>query len=228
MKKTGYVFIAAIICVLAFSLVTYTSCTRDRCAGYTCYNGGSCYNGNCSCPSGFAGYHCELVAQTGITYQNDTYTPIYITVNGSNDVIPVGGTITYTGTYGDQLTGNASTSGTTTSGSVVGQTIQWNLNATFPSSGTSVQYLDVTQDYFYLKIVNTSSYTIQTVYVNYGLAAQTVDYISLPNDGHVYGIGYYEAYTNSNARFESGANSWSFNSLGLPFTSNQSVTLTAN
>lgn len=46
--------------IAAFSFVTYTSCTKDSCADVTCQHGGSCKSGNCTCPSGYTGSHCEV------------------------------------------------------------------------------------------------------------------------------------------------------------------------
>ncbi len=226
--KKGYVFVTLIITMLAFTAVTYTSCVKDSCAGVTCLNYGTCYGGSCSCPTGYAGRHCENLATTYVEYFNDTYTPIIITAGGNTNTIPVGGSITYTGSYGDKLTGTATTSGTTSNGSVVGITLSWTLDVNFPATGTLQQPLDVQSDYFFLQIANTSPYSIQRVYVNYGLNAQTVDNITIPNNGVVYGTGYYEAYTNSNARLESATSYWYFSPLALSFTDNQVVTITAN
>ena len=44
--------------------VFYTSCEQDKCTGITCYNGGSCNNGVCSCPTGYEGPTCSTMVIT--------------------------------------------------------------------------------------------------------------------------------------------------------------------
>jgi hypothetical protein len=79
-----------------------------------------------------------------------------------------------------------------------------------------------------LKVINTSTKPILKLYVNYGLVAQTLDNITIPNDGLTYTLGYYQAYSNSNVRAENGTTFWNWNPLNLPFTNNQVKILTAN
>jgi hypothetical protein len=57
MKRTFLITILSTI--LAFSFTTYTACTKDECASVTCQNGGSCSDGDCTCPSGYTGTRCE-------------------------------------------------------------------------------------------------------------------------------------------------------------------------
>lgn len=199
----------------------------DPCASVTCLNGGACNNGVCACPMGYHGVHCENTDTSSFTYTNDTYTPINITLNGITHIIPAGGSVVYPVSYGTSLRGTASTCGTTTSGSQVGLLITWNIADTFSFTNETIN-LDISSSYFYLKINNNSAYAIATVYVNYGLTTQTTDYVTIPNDGFTYGIGYYDAFVNSNLRLLSSGGSyyWSYN-ITLPFTTNQSYTFTA-
>lgn len=164
-----------------------------------------------------------------ITFTNPTFTPIDITFNGQTKTAPVGGNAIFTGKANSDGTGAASTSGKISSGTLVGSLLTWNtFTLKFPSAGTNKNSpLNVGSDFFFLKMKNTSSYTIRKVYVNYGLQAQSVDNITIPNDGVVYNLGYYKAYSNSNVRAESGNYSWSFNTLNLAFTNNQSTLLNA-
>ncbi|HLZ87138.1 MAG TPA: hypothetical protein VKQ52_07860 [Puia sp.] len=143
---------------------------------------------------------------TKLIYVNDTYTPIAITVNGVTSSIAVGGSLTYTGTAGTQLSGAAHTSGLTSTGNVVGQVINWTISDQFPSSGSGTKTLDVGSNYFFLKVNNTSMYTITGVYVNFGLVPQTFDNITFGYG--LFNIGYYPAYANSNVRCISGGFFW--------------------
>ena len=47
----------------AFSAVTYTSCNNDPCKAIVCAYGGTCTDGDCLCPSGYEGTHCEIVTR---------------------------------------------------------------------------------------------------------------------------------------------------------------------
>ncbi len=163
-----------------------------------------------------------------ITYTNASFTSINITINGVARTIAAGANVQYTGTPNAAATGTATTSGKTTSGTIVGNTISWSLANTFPATGNANNTLNVGGDSFFLKVKNASSKPIIKLYVNYGLAPQTLDNVTITNDSQVYGLGYYKAYTNSNVRGENGTTYWSWNTLSLPFTQNQSVTLTAN
>ncbi|MBA3648333.1 MAG: calcium-binding EGF-like domain-containing protein [Chitinophagales bacterium] len=45
--------------------------TTDACYGTSCLNGGTCLNGSCNCPQGYAGFHCET-----------KLTPVSLTITG--------------------------------------------------------------------------------------------------------------------------------------------------
>ncbi len=165
-----------------------------------------------------------------ITFSNPAFTPIDITFNGQSKTAPVGGNAIFSGSANTQGTGTASTSGKTSSGTQVGLLITWNnFTMTFPAAGTNnTSPLNVGNDCFFLKLTNSSSNTIPKSIWDQYLQNQTLDNVSIPNDGLVYGLGYYKAFTNSNVRAESGNNSWSWTQLNLPFTNNQSLTVQAN
>ena len=42
----------------------YTACQKDVCNNVTCYNGGSCNNGKCSCPTGYENSQCQTKSIT--------------------------------------------------------------------------------------------------------------------------------------------------------------------
>jgi hypothetical protein len=164
-----------------------------------------------------------------ITVQNNSLTPAAVTISGQTQTAAAGGTVVFTGTPNASVTATATTSGTTNTGTQVGLQIAWSFTAAFPAAGSNFnEALNVGSNYFFLKLVNTSAYQLLKVYVNYGLTAQTLDNITVQNDGNTYNIGYYQAYSNSNVRAENGNIYWQWQTLNLPFTTNQSTTLQAN
>jgi uncharacterized membrane protein len=68
--------LAAFVTLFAFTVVTYTSCKKDKCKDVTCQNGGTCSDGNCSCPTGYSGTLCETGSAAkfiGTWYGDDCY-----------------------------------------------------------------------------------------------------------------------------------------------------------
>lgn len=169
-------------------------------------------------------------ATSTISFANKTYTIMTITFDGVTKNVDPGATGVFTGTPNTTATGSAFTSGQTSSGSQVGSKLTWNLSNTYPATGNLTTNLNVGADYFMVYITNSSSKEISKVYVNHGLQSETLDNLSLPNNGTKYRIGYYKAFSNSNVRLESGTSFWTWTSanLALPFTANQSVSLVAN
>lgn len=165
-----------------------------------------------------------------ISFANKTYTTMTITFDGVTKDVDPGGTGVFTGTPNSTATGSAFTFGRTTSGTQVGSKLTWNLSNTYPATGNLTTNLNVDAEYFMIYITNSSSKEISKVYVNHGLQSETLDNLSLPNNGTKYRIGYYKAFSNSNVRLESGTSFWTWTSanLALPFTVNQSVSLVAN
>ena len=224
MKQAKLITLTLVIMVTAFCAVVYTSCTKDKCSGVSCLNGGYCNGGNCICPVGFVGFNCENVATTTVTYNNNTYTTVTLIFNNSSTItIAPGTSASFTGSYGDNAVATASTSGPG------GDVISWSFTDLFPASGAVVENLDVSSSFFFLEVANNSSYTIGEEDVNKTLTSQLDDYVSVPTGGNTYGIGYYPAYSNSNVYLYSvgGSKSWSYTSLNLPFSMDQSCVVTA-
>ncbi len=165
---------------------------------------------------------------TSITYINNSFKPVNITVNGVSKIIGAGSNAIFTGAAGSDATGTAFSSGLTSSGTQVGLQITWAIANTFPATGNVTHNLNVGPDLFFLRVTNSSALQMTKLYVNYGTAAQTLDNITIPNDGNIYDIGYYKAFTNSNARAESGGTYWYWASLSLPFTNNQTIKVAGN
>lgn len=224
MKKVTYI-LTTICCIL-----TFASCnkSKDPTPDNQSNTSGNLGNTSGSGSTTGGGSTGGGTSTSTITYINASFTSINITVNGVAKTIAVGGNVVYTGTPNAAATGTATTSGKTSSGTIVGSTYTWTLNNTFPISGSLNNTLNVGGDMFFLKVKNISSKPITKLYVNYGLVNQTLDNVTIANDSQVYGLGYYKAFSNSNVRGESGTNSWSWNSLNLPFTANQLAMVQAN
>jgi hypothetical protein len=163
-----------------------------------------------------------------VTYHNTTFTDVAVNFNGQQTIITPGMSATFSGTAKTTFSASASTSGKNSSGGQVGLLMQWDLNGTFPASGTQTIDLNVSGSYFFVKLVNNSGKIISKFYSNYGLQAQTTENLNIPADGLTYSLGYYQAFSNSNIRAESGATYWQWTAFGFAGTVNQVVTLTAN
>jgi len=64
MKSIKLIALSSLLTVGIFTVVIYTSCTKDACKGVTCQNGGTCSGGNCVCTSGYEGTNCETLSRT--------------------------------------------------------------------------------------------------------------------------------------------------------------------
>jgi hypothetical protein len=176
----------------------------------------------------------EDVAQPlTVTFTNQVFTPISITVGSQRTkTISVAGSEQYyfilnPGT----ITFSASTSGKTDTGTQVGEQVLWQYTVDV-SGKTSASYnLTLSADMFYMYMQNNGTKNLAPIYVNYGLADQTMDNIQIPPDNLKYNIGYYKAHSNTEVRayWVGEAGNYSFWKQGthftLPFTQNQSVTL---
>jgi PKD repeat protein len=165
---------------------------------------------------------------TTVTFNNPVFTDIYVTMGGTTKIIPSKSSATFYGVSGTSISYYAYTQGTTGSGELIGLTIEWSniINLT----GGNINYtLNVSNDYFFLFLRNSGSYPLTPLYVNYGLASETVDYILIPNDYVNYSIGYYRAFTNTSVRayYEYLPSNYTYwNSLGFSWSLNQYIELT--
>lgn len=111
MKPISYLFLLAL---LAFSCKKETT-QEDLCEGVTCLNGGTCINGDCSCPPGYTGPACEQEkAPVKMRISSITLVDFPPTDNGAGwdltsgaDVyieISLGGVVIYTSGYVQNLT----------------------------------------------------------------------------------------------------------------------------
>ena len=234
MKLTKSVITTIFIALIGFTSILYTSC-KNSCAHLTCFNGGSCSNGFCTCPYGYTGNSCEIPNTTSIQYYNHTYTDVILTLNNTEYTIPPHQIKGFSGQYGDSLKGNAYTSGE------YGERITWDtVNNTFPINGTLTVNFDVNPNYFFLEVANDSaSSVIREITVNSGLSTE-IDII-LPAPYMIYGssmnLGYfYDSVGNtaaSNVLLKSTSQrifafpSGSATSLSLSMTQDQAILVTA-
>ncbi len=235
MKNIKLFIITAIVMITGSGLLIFSSCSKTTCGNLVCQNGGSCSDGKCVCPAGYSGNLCQTRANTAIQYRNNTFTPIAIVVNGNALTIPVGGTGSFTGPTGSSATGTASTAGAasqlgiSTPGGIIGNTISWSIDNTFPSSDTLRVPLDVGATYFFLRMTNNSSKNIIDYYVNVGFSyGEFYQDVTVPNTGITYDLGYYLAYPSSNVQTQSSDSKINWKAVSLPFTNNQSFTATIN
>jgi len=57
------IILSAVGVIAVFTTVTLTSCDPDPCKAIVCAYGGTCADGDCICPSGYEGTHCEVVTR---------------------------------------------------------------------------------------------------------------------------------------------------------------------
>jgi hypothetical protein len=233
MKHLKVILLAFTVMAAFTGIVIFSACSKNDCGSIVCQNGGTCSGGKCTCPTGFFGTRCQGRNTTGISYKNNSFTPITISVNGNTQTIPVGGSVTFTGGNGIAATGTATTSGGSSLGisspnGVIGMEIDWQINNIFPSSDTLRVPLDVGSSYFFLRMTNKGAKNIINYYVNVGFPSTEEFFqdVTVPNDGKTYDLGYYLAYSSSNVQTQSADSKIVWKAVTLPLTNNQSFTVT--
>ena len=216
---------------------TYTTDCSGMTVGTTHYYKVAAVNGS-GIESAKSNYAYATVTSSGgnsditsdITFYNNVFTDVYITIGSSTKVAKPEGSVTFYSVQGSSATFSAYTSGATSSGTQVGLKLTWDNSVSLTGDPQSFT-LSASSTYFFLYMKNTGSVDLNPIYVNYGLSSQTKDNVVIPNDGTKYRLGYYKAWSNSNVRaYHNGTSTYSYWNQGthftLPFTKNQSVTLT--
>lgn len=225
MKQLKTIVITAIITLFTLGAVLYTSCRKDHCKTLNCLHGGACNDGFCLCPTGYTGTYCEQPDIATIGFRNMTFTKVYMTIDGIDYTVDSGTTLTITGGFGDTLKGSASTHG------AYGINVPLApIKVTFPTSSIRYYDLNVDSTFFFLKVINGNSTVpfLSQVYVNYQQRDEKFDVVQIPNDGHVFNVGYYRAYNDTHIHIGHTPNFTDYNSLGLPMTNNQVYILAYN
>ncbi len=119
MKSIRNIAFSALLTIGAFSAVTYTSCNPDECKDVVCANGGTCIDGNCSCPTGYEGNLCQNKANAkfaGVYSVTETCgsvpsTPYQVIITPGSDATSV--IINNLGNYGCSVGGNVTFTGQT-------------------------------------------------------------------------------------------------------------------
>jgi len=184
-----------------------------------------------------SGIQLESVAedqpQFPLTFNNLVYTDIEVTVSGyGTRTAPVNGSAVFNlpGNPGS-FTYTAETAGYTTGGTQIGELVGWANTWDVSTQSSFTLNLNVSETLFFIRIQNNGSVSFRPLYVNYNTSAQTVDDIPIPNDGNLYRIGYYQAFSNTEvlALLNDGSGmgvSWKQGEqFTLPFTLNQFVNL---
>ena len=235
MKKAKFFITTVFILVASVLAVVYSSCSSStNCTNVVCLNGGSCSGGKCQCPAGFSGARCQTRANSAIMYTNNTYTPITINVNGTTKTIPAGTSAAFAGQYASQAVMTANTTGNSGSlansnpSGLVGMTLNWSRTDSFPITDTLRIPLNVGPTYFFLRMQNNDPKNIIDFYVNIsfpGPGEQVFQDVTIPNNGVVYDMGYYLAFSSSNVQVQTSDSRVIWKAVSLPFTNNQSCTI---
>lgn len=217
--------------LFTFTISCYYSCKKDPCHGVTCANGGVCSGGACKCPTGYSGTLCQTKDPSTIAYQNNTFTPVNITINGTASVIPAGSSVLYLGYPGGSASGSASTYGVSSSGAQAGLSLSWSFSDLFPAANTTLtKNIDVPASYFYFSVINNSTYYITQELINYMQPIQVSDTTTIYNMyGRVHNLGYFLANSSTVIYLATTNPVVNYYAIPtLPLTANQSYTFTAN
>ena len=167
---------------------------------------------------------------TDVTFYNNTFKDIRITVDYTEKIIESSGSVTFYGLEGNSVAYYAETSGQTTSGTQVGLLLYWD-NSIDLEGGTLDWDLNIGSDFYFMRITNNGTHVLTPLEVTQGLGDVMTENIVIPNDGVKYDIGYYEAYSETLVKgyFEDDPDSWVYwENFTFPGTVNQVKELTSS
>jgi len=125
----------------------------------------------------------------------------------------------------------AYTFGTSSSDTQLGERIDWSENLTLEDD-TTWKEIDISTDYFYLFVKNTSSTDYGPLTVNFGNSDSHTENILLPANGVSYRVAYYKVHTDTKIRFYQQSNNSIYITMtagvdfDFPNTKNQYVLIT--
>lgn len=163
-----------------------------------------------------------------VTFYNNGYAPIYITVGTQEGTIYPDDSYTFTDITSNSVDFYAETYGSTSGGTQIGEVLYWDSSVDLTTyNGMN---LNIYSDYVFFYVTNYGSSNLNPFYVNYGGSDQTMDDIIIYNDGAKKSTGYYVAndYMQVRANYTSSTGSyyWYENShFYLPWENNQSIHL---
>ena len=176
-------------------------------------------------------YVTILYPRTDITFHNNVFTDVELTLKGDTRTIEPGDSVTFFDFEGFEITYFAETSGKTAENQIVGQAVYWVEKLVLNAGEMNVD-LDLSQDLFYLFITNNGIHDLAPLYVNYGTLEQTVDKVVMRADGKRYRTGYYRINPGTIIRanwlgsIDNDFTIWVHGKdFSLPYTKNQSVNL---
>lgn len=166
---------------------------------------------------------------TLVTFKNNGHAPMDFTVSGyGTKSADPGGSTSFAVAPGIQYY-SVYTIGSY-KGSDVGISLSITNDTLNISNNPRTINININANYFFLYYTNALTVNVYPLEVNYGTTAQMTEYITIPNDNIQYGLGYYEAYTNTEIRFYTNYPSqYQYAIQGTHFTfswtTNQSVSL---
>ncbi len=174
-----------------------------------------------------------VLTEMTVTFNNATYTPIKITVDGtSQQTIAVGSSFTYSLPSSSSVHFVAETNEVFLSGNQLGLKITWDTSISTPNTSNPVN-LNVSSSICYFRINNNGAvHQLGPLYFNYGNANQYYVNTTLPTSGGPYNLGYHYAISGGQERgyWYPSTSSWTYWTNGVHFyypnTTNQIVTLT--
>jgi hypothetical protein len=88
-----------------------------------------------------------------------------------------------------------------------GETLGWDFDFEVGDANIT-RNLNTSGEYFFINLRNSSNYVINDFYVNADLSTEIGCALDMPNDGVLYPVGYFPAFSNSNARVYVDGESW--------------------
>ncbi len=160
---------------------------------------------------------------TGPSINFVNITPFDVTVKLNNETKNVkkdGGFASFSGSAGASATYSAETMATSSTGGTLGVKATWTKTISFPASGSETENLEVSKDFFFLKIFNSSGNTISKVTV--GSNSDNVQIVSSTSQTLPTDVAYYRATSSPTLKVDfTNGSSKTFTSLDLPGEVNQ-------